>query len=153
MIAVESKEEGFCNMYHTHRSIPAALDAVRELCAGIYDDVIGFSNLLKEENVEMYRVKRNRKKEDEGNGEKGRNSEDPEDEHQLNRQERILNVLLCEHRFRFNCVLAVGCVLKGKGAQSQNFSAYVGSCVGPVGTLAPESRQAREENLQKGGKI
>ena len=72
------------------RSVPAALDAVRELSAGIYDDVVGFSNLLKEENVEIYRVKKNRKRELEegGGGEKNsKKGEDSEDEHQLNRDD------------------------------------------------------------------
>ena len=71
------------------RSVPAALDTVRELSAGIYDDVVGFSNLLKEENVEIYRVKKNRKKElEEGGGEKNsKKGEDSEDEHQLNRDD------------------------------------------------------------------
>ena len=65
-------------------AVPAALDAVRDLSGGIYDDVIGFSNLLKEENVEVYRVKKNRRKEEDG-GENSKKGEDSEDEHQLNR--------------------------------------------------------------------
>ena len=67
-------------------AVPAALDAVRDLSGGIYDDVIGFSNLLKEENVEVYRVKKNRRKEEDG-GENSKKGEDSEDEHQLNRDD------------------------------------------------------------------
>ena len=69
-------------------AVPAALDAVRDLSGGIYDDVIGFSNLLKEENVEVYRVKKNRRKEGtEDGGENSKKGEDSEDEHQLNRDD------------------------------------------------------------------
>ena len=67
-------------------AVPAALDAVRDLSGGIYDDVIGFSNLLKEENVEVYRVKKNRRKEEDG-GDNSKKGEDSEDEHQLNRDD------------------------------------------------------------------
>ena len=60
------------------RPIFAAVDAVRELSAGIYDDVVGFSNLLKEENVEMYKVKKKKELEEgeKGDGEDGKRGED-----------------------------------------------------------------------------
>lgn len=48
----------------TVRSLLTGVERVREFAGPIYDDVVGFCHLLKEDSVEVYKVKRNKKEED-----------------------------------------------------------------------------------------